>query len=565
VLSITTASPLPNGTVGSGYSQTLAATGGTPPYGWSVTAGTLPAGLTLSSGGVLSGTPTASGTSNFTVQAADSGTQTTTKGFALTINGGAPPPLSITTASPLPNGTVGTAYSQTLAATGGTPPYAWTVVSGTPPAGLTLSTGGVLSGTPTGSGTSNFTVQAADSGTQTATKGFALTINGAAPPTGQLTQLSGTAGCISETGTGGSCAGGRGLDGAGWFALSPDGTYGYLAAFDSSTVTTYARNGTTGQLTQLAGTAGCVAEFGDNVNCADGRGLFGAVALAVSPDGNHVYVASRSNTVAAFARNGATGVLTQLSGTGGCIAESGDGVTCADGNALVGLRGIAISPDGKSVYVTARDGNAVAIFARNATTGVLTQLGGTAGCVSSDGTGGTCAVGRGLLGARGVMVSADNLNVYIGAQNSSAVAVFSRNATTGALTQLGGTAGCIAESGDGVTCADGRGLGAPIHLEGSADGKNVYVSSGGTSSLAVFSRNATTGALTQLAGAAGCIAESGDGVNCADGKGLNEVVWVTVSPDGANVYAAAQASHAVTAFARDAGTGGLTQLSGTSA
>ena len=74
------------------------------------------------------------------------------------------PPLVVTTTSPLPTGTQGTAYNQTLAATGGTSPYTWTLATGSNlPAGLTLSAGGAISGTPTVTGTTSFTVQVNDS------------------------------------------------------------------------------------------------------------------------------------------------------------------------------------------------------------------------------------------------------------------------------------------------------------------------------------------------------------------------------------------------------------------
>ena len=84
---------------------------------------------------------------------------------------------SVTTSS-LPNGTVGVAYSQTLAATGGTTPYTWTIASGTLPAGLTLSSGGVISGTPTtAGGPTSVTFQVTDSTSATATKSLSITIN----------------------------------------------------------------------------------------------------------------------------------------------------------------------------------------------------------------------------------------------------------------------------------------------------------------------------------------------------------------------------------------------------
>jgi hypothetical protein len=166
-LLITTPSPLAAGTVGASYSQTLAATGGTTPYVWTPASGTLPAGLTLSAGGMISGTPTAAGTSNFTVQVTDSGSRKAMKEFSITVN---PTPPVITTAAPLPAGTVGTAYSQPLGATGGMTPYTWSVASGTLPPGLMLSADGVISGTPTAQVTATFTVRVTDSASQTATK-----------------------------------------------------------------------------------------------------------------------------------------------------------------------------------------------------------------------------------------------------------------------------------------------------------------------------------------------------------------------------------------------------------
>jgi hypothetical protein len=171
-LVITTAS-VPNGQIGVAYSQTLAATGGVTPYTWSTVGGILPSGLSLSSAGVISGTPTASGTSNFTVRVTDSQGTPDTYDQALSI--AIPADLAVTTSSP-PNGSVGTAYSQTLAATGGVTPYSWSTVGGTLPSGLSLSSGGVISGTPTATGTSSFTVQVTDSQTPTDTATRALSI-----------------------------------------------------------------------------------------------------------------------------------------------------------------------------------------------------------------------------------------------------------------------------------------------------------------------------------------------------------------------------------------------------
>ena len=173
-------SSLPNGVVGVAYPATnLTASGGTPPYAWSVTtaATTFPPGLTLGSTGQVTGTPTAAATFNFTVQVTDSVNSTATTNLRILIN--AAPPL-IVTATALPNGTAGAAYPSTnLQASGGVPPYAWSVTTAatTFPPGLTLSSTGQITGTPTAAATYNFTVQVKDSQNTTATANLSILVN----------------------------------------------------------------------------------------------------------------------------------------------------------------------------------------------------------------------------------------------------------------------------------------------------------------------------------------------------------------------------------------------------
>src|SRR5215469_1075580 len=158
---------LPNAQVGSPYSVTFTASGGTQPYSWSVSSGSLPPGLTLSSGGVLSGTPTATGTSTFTVKVVESGffKQTKTASYSISVVAASTQPATVSiTTSTLGSAQVGASYAASLSATGGTPSYTWSIASGSLPSGLALSSAGVVSGTPTASGSSTFTVSLKDSG-----------------------------------------------------------------------------------------------------------------------------------------------------------------------------------------------------------------------------------------------------------------------------------------------------------------------------------------------------------------------------------------------------------------
>ena len=166
---------LPNGTVGTPYTNTIGVTGGTAPYSCSIVGGALPSGLSLGAGCLVSGTPTTPGTSSISVRATDSANNTTTGTVGITINATTP---TLTTGT-LPTGTAGTPYSGTIGVTGGTAPYTCTINAGTLPAGLTLGAGCVVSGTPTTPGTSTVTVGVTDSGNPpgTTTGPVSITIN----------------------------------------------------------------------------------------------------------------------------------------------------------------------------------------------------------------------------------------------------------------------------------------------------------------------------------------------------------------------------------------------------
>jgi hypothetical protein len=179
-----TTTTLPNGVLTNSYSATLQASGGVPSYTWAVTSGSLPAGLSLNAAGSIGGTPTSTGTFTFTVTVTDSETPTAQKASAnlsISVNNSAP--LTITTTG-LPGGLVSTSYQNgLLQASGGVQPYIWSISAGTLPPGLSLNAStGAITGTPTTTGTSNFTVKVTDS-TQptalTATANLSITINGA--------------------------------------------------------------------------------------------------------------------------------------------------------------------------------------------------------------------------------------------------------------------------------------------------------------------------------------------------------------------------------------------------
>jgi Putative Ig domain len=178
-----TTTTLPSGNIGVAYTGSVVATGGVPPLSWSISGGTLPAGLSLANSTSdtvnITGKPTTNGPSSFTVTVTDAAGETASAPLTIVIS-----TLAITTTSPLPNASFTTPpapYSEQFAATGGLSPYTWTVASGsTLPAGLSLSPGGLLSGSPTAQGTFTFGITVTDSESTPAnvTQSFSLTISG---------------------------------------------------------------------------------------------------------------------------------------------------------------------------------------------------------------------------------------------------------------------------------------------------------------------------------------------------------------------------------------------------
>jgi 6-phosphogluconolactonase (cycloisomerase 2 family) len=307
-----------------------------------------------------------------------------------------------------------------------------------------------------------------------------------------------------------------GLDGALSVAVSPDGQYVYAAGSSDNAVAVFSRDDTSGAL--------IYAEMEqDGVGGVDG--LAGARSVAVSPDGAHVYVAGgMDSAVAVFSSDGGTGGLAFLE-------MQQDGVNGVDG--LNYACSVAISPDGNHVYVAAYFDSAVAVFGRDPDSGALTYVE-----MRKDGVGDV----DGLQGADSVAISPDGKHVYVAAWSDSAVAVFSRDSASGALTY-------VEMQQDGVGGVDG--LDSAVSVTVSPDGDHVYVAGNDDDAVAVFERDSTSGALA-------FVEMEQDGIGSVDG--LNEPYSVDVSADGSFVYVAGNRDNALAVFSRDQATGELTYV-----
>ncbi|HET7105785.1 MAG TPA: putative Ig domain-containing protein [Candidatus Acidoferrum sp.] len=253
---------LPGGQVGTAYSATLVATGGTIPLTWTLTSGTLPANLQLNAAtGAITGTPTtAANNLALTFQVKDSGSPQQSKSVDLTLTIAAPT-LAISTTT-LSNGVVGVAYNQTLVATGGTTPYTWTLTSGALPTNLQLNAAtGAITGTPTVTVTNTaLTFQVKDSGNpqQTKTVNLSLTIGSAVTITVSLSPKRGGLAVTQSLGFTATTNDPQGVTwsaSAGTFSASNATTATYVAPGAAGTVTVTATSATNG-VTSASATIG---------------------------------------------------------------------------------------------------------------------------------------------------------------------------------------------------------------------------------------------------------------------------------------------------------------------
>ena len=206
-----------------------------------------------------------------------------------------------------------------------------------------------------------------------------------------------------------------------------------------------------------------------------------------------------------------------------------DGAGGVDG--LGGAEAMAISPGDEFVYVAGSNEDAIAIMRRDRTTGSLTFVG-----TVFDDQGGV----DGLNEVQGLAISPDGANLYAVAHTDGAVAVFARDEDTGLLSFLE-----VKKDGVGGITKLAGAMGVSV----SPDGRHVYVASNVNDAVVVFSRNGSTGRLTLVEE----LSDGAGGITSLDGAEA-----LTVSPDGAHVYVAAEDDDAITVFARNSASGSLT-------
>ncbi len=364
------------------------------------------------------------------------------------------------------------------------------------------------------------------------------------PTTGLLTQLAAPDGCLSGSGDDVTCTDVNGLGRPWSLAITDAGDRVHVASTNPDTVISFARDANSGELTQLSGGAGCIADSALG-GCELGRTLDELHSVAVAPDAETVYTAGAEGVSVLVVGGG--GGLTQPAGAAGCVDDDGAAGAndCADSRGLPGddAFDVAVAPDGENVYAVGGEatsgfftnGTSVIAMGRNPN-GSLTEVPGDGGCASMTGANGCPTVAE-FSNTRALTVSPDGAHLYVASDAPPRSIVGIPLAASGGLDSANRT--CISHTAF-AGCAVVGNLNSPWEIAVSADGASLYAATYGSQLLRGFVRDPATGALSELP-AGGCVKDPTSAApNCdLTGPAVRGSEGVTVSPDGAHVYATA--------------------------
>jgi 6-phosphogluconolactonase (cycloisomerase 2 family) len=324
----------------------------------------------------------------------------------------------------------------------------------------------------------------------------------------------------------------------------------------------------TGSVTQFPGKAGCVNRDGSS-GCSRGRAVGSLAFVTVSPDGKSAYAVGGTGSqgeLGAFARDGATGGVTQLPARAGCVLRA-KATACTRGPGMETPVAVTVSPDGTLVVTAAYNGRAIGLYRRSAT-GALTAAGTVRNIVSpsglafrSDGQLLLVTSARGLLAFRlmGEKLVRSSGPIPCDELTACTAVAFSPDGAFAYAVAGGGahgsiTAYSVSTAGELVKLAatSAHAINQPRSVTVSPDGQNVYVAASVSDGIAVFTRDPTTGLMAQ----SGCLTVTGSLGACAKTPDLAGAGSLALSSDGKNVYVASPVSNRVTVFAR-AGDGSL--------
>jgi 6-phosphogluconolactonase (cycloisomerase 2 family) len=361
------------------------------------------------------------------------------------------------------------------------------------------------------------------------------------PLTGRLKQLAGKAGCVQETGSNDpqGCGAAHGIVAISQLAISADGKFLYGAARQSAAVSVFRRK-KDGSLAFVS----CMETHSMlKAPCKEAPGLGDAQGIALAPNGRFVFATGgSSSTVTVFRRDRKRGTLTLAS----CVTERTDLPMCGPARPIEGVNRLAVSRNGRFLYATALDDSALVTFAVDANGG-LRQVACIGGNHSSPDP--ACTAGVGLAYPESLALSPDGRSLYVtaaGSGGAGSLAILAVDPTTGIPTQPVGTVPCVSSNTlYDPTCALGDGLDGAFGVVVTPDGQSVYVGSYVSNAVTMYARNPATGALTRLYT---CI--SYDATACKRGAGLDHAGWLALSPDGRFLYANAPHANSVVLLQR---------------